>query len=147
MLGITLDTCIINSKGRVLSMNKLEQWHDEEKIQLYITDIMEEESDLISSQWQKQEKYVFQLLKPDKIEYPMLFKMFKNILFSTVRILDNNQKRDVNHLCVHVKYGNKFFITTDGNFIRCKGDLKKTGISVLTPDECVKLLVEKYGWQ
>ena len=94
MLGITLDTCIINSKGRVLSMNKLEQWHDEEKIQLYITDIMEEESDLISSQWQKQEKYVFQLLKPDKIEYPMLFKMFKNILFSTVRILDNNQKRD-----------------------------------------------------
>lgn len=70
MLAVTLDTCVINSKGKLSAMNKLEQWHDEEKIQLDITDVMEKESTFKSSQWQKQSKYVFQCLRPDKIKYP-----------------------------------------------------------------------------
>ena len=147
MLSITLDTCVINSKGKLLAMNKLEQWHDEEKIQLDITDIMERESTPKSSQWQKQDKYVFQCLRPDKIKYPLRFDIFKNILFPNVKILNGRQKMDVNQICAHLKYGNEFFVTNDKNFIRHRENLNKNDVFILTPDECVQLLMKKYGWR
>lgn len=147
MITITLDTGVINSMGKLPAMSKLEKWHDEERIQLYISDVMEKESTVGSSQWKKQNKYVFQLLRPDKMEYPPRFNKFKNILFPRVKELNDNQKMDVNHVCVHLKYGNDFFVTKDKNFIRNRKNLEENSIYVLTPDECVDFLTKKYGWQ
>lgn len=146
MVTLTIDTCVINAKGKLLAMNKLEQWHDEERIQLDVTDVMENESTPKSSQWHKQGKYVFQLLKPDKTKYPLRFNLFKNILFPSVKILNKNQEMDINQICVHLKYGNNFFVTNDRNFVRHREELGENGVSVLTPVECVEALRRKFGW-
>lgn len=146
MVTITMDTCVINSKGKLPAMNKLEQWHDEEKTQLGVTDIMENESTPKSLQWHKQSKYIFQCLKPDRVKYPLCFDMFKNILFHSVKILKENQKMDIDQICAHLKYGNDLFVTNDMNFVRHREELGKNGVSVLTPVECVGALRRKFGW-
>ncbi len=42
-VGVTIDTNVINAKRKLKAMNKLEEWHGQEKICLFVNDTMEEE--------------------------------------------------------------------------------------------------------
>ena len=62
--SITIDTNVINAKGKLPAMNKLEEWHDQEKVCLFVNDVMEEELIEGSAQHHKQGKYIVQCLRP-----------------------------------------------------------------------------------
>jgi hypothetical protein len=145
-IGITIDTNVINAKGKLVSMNKLEEWHDQGKIQLLVNDIMEEELTGGSIQYHKQGEYIFQCLKPGH-DYPKLFEKFRKILFPSTRALNKRQRKDVDHIIAHQKHCEDIFVTNDQNFIRHRSILKKENIIVMTSEECVNFLKEKFGWE
>lgn len=144
-VGITIDTNVINAKSELKAMNKLEEWHSQEKICLFVNDIMEEELTKGSSQYHKQENYIFQCLRPG-FDYPELFEKFRKILFPTTVELNKRQKRDIDHIIAHQKYLQDIFLTNDNNFIRHRDKLKNERILVMIPDECVAFLKTQFKW-
>lgn len=145
-IELTIDTNVINARGKLSAMNKLEEWHDQYKVELMVSDVMENELIHGSPQYHKQVKYIFHFLRPGQ-DYPILFKKFRTILFSTAAKLTKQQIADINHIIAHQKYRHDIFVTNDNNFIRHRSELKGEGIRVMTPKECVEFLKKIYGWR
>lgn len=146
-ISVTIDTNVINAKGKLPAMNKLEEWYDQGKICLFINDVMEEELTEGSIQYHKQGKYIVQCLRPGR-SYPELFEKFKRILFPTVTIpkLGKKHCRDIAHIIGHQKYLADIFLTDDDDFIRCREKLAGEQVLVMTPNECVVFLKERFRW-
>jgi hypothetical protein len=135
---LTIDTCVINSKGKIPAMNRIEKLHKENLVEIFTTDAMEEELTPGSSQWQKQADYICALRKPDAHKYSRRFEQLKNAVFPTVAKLTPNQEKDIHHLATHLKWLFDFFITTDDRGILAASiRLRELGIVVMTPEAYV----------
>ncbi len=119
-------------------MNLIEKLHEEEKVEIFTTDTMEEELTPDSSQWHKQADYIYALKKPDQHEYPKRFEKIKQIVFPKVVKLTLNQERDIHHLATHLKYLHDFFLTTDGAILEAAPCLELLGIRAITPEGYLK---------
>ncbi len=135
---LTIDTCVINSKGKISAMNRIEKLHNENLVEIFTTDAMEEELTPGSPQWQKQADYICALRRPDIHKYPKRFEQLKNAVFPTVAKLTTNQEKDIHHLATHLKWLFDFFITTDEHGILAASTrLEGLGVVVRTPEAYV----------
>lgn len=87
---------------------------------------------------------------PDVLAGPDLVGELQEILFPTSNPLTENQRRDIEHLRLHVQTGGDVFVTLNPNDFITRGRqdvLRSFGIWALSPGETVGLLNELYGWQ
>ena len=150
MLGITLDTCIINSKGRVLSMNKLEQWHEDDVITIEISEPaqLEARSGNNSLRNQKAISYIFSETRATTDDEMRIMKKIESILFPG-GAKTKNEQNDVQIVFNAWKYCRRL-VTNDGasrnqpNGILGNIDkLRALGIRVMRDNEAVALVEQK----
>lgn len=134
---LTIDTCVINSKGKIPAMNRIEKLRNENLVEIFTTDAMEEELTPGSSQWRKQADYICVLRRPDTHKYPKRFEQLKKAVFPTVAKLTPNQEKDIHHLATHLKWLQDFFITTEKRILAASTRLEGLGVVVRTPEAYV----------
>ena len=151
---MTIDTCCINVRRQRPALNRLEEWHNQGVIEIFRTEIMNEELKG-ESRRRKARKYSEDEGTPhweyttfdykgfggeDPEVYP--FHELVEIVFPNLDISDakyDNKVRDAEHLSTHYQYKRDFFVTMDKALIHKKRELKeKYGIVILTPEECVQ---------
>lgn len=151
---VTIDTCCINVRQQRPALNKLEEWNNQSVVEIYRTDIMDEELKG-RKRTKKAKRYsedkgarIFdytivnhRIVGGEKPEvYP--FHELIDIIFSNLDISDPNydkKVRDVEHLSTHYQHRRDYFVTVDKHFIRKKRELnEKFGIVIVNPEECVE---------
>jgi hypothetical protein len=87
---------------------------------------------------------------PDVLVGPDLASELPQILFPTSAVLTDNQRRDAEHLTLHIRSGGDLFVTLDESAFIKDGRQESfwaRGIWVLTPPQAVDLLHELYEWE
>lgn len=152
MIQLTIDSNVINVRGRLAAMNTIEKWQSEGKVLLVgaqrLTNEMRGYADAkVKTMKNVSEPMVWGISDwgskwgaagpvPD-------YKELAEVLFPKVRWdrLNQNQQNDVMHLMGHCDSDSKVFITSDiKDFIK-RGRRErlrdKFGIEVMTPEEFV----------
>lgn len=156
---LSIDTGCINAKGNLASLNTLERWKNEGKLEIQRASSFLEEF-RGPDHHVKKAKEISELPalfflgssilgRRDVLAGPDLRDVVKTILFPTVAILNQNQEYDVQHLHEHIRSGGDIFVTLNlKDFIYSgkKEKLRKYGVWVLTPDETLCLIDDLYGW-
>jgi len=155
---ITLDTGCINAKGADPHLNTLERWADAGLLELERSKAMLEElkgeARVAKAQSLGPHPNLFTLGisvldGPDVLAGPDLSGPLQRTLFPTAIPLTDNQRRDVEHLRLHVRTGGDIFLTLNPNDFVTRGrqaELASIGIWVLSPRELVELVTKLYGW-
>jgi len=163
LLRLTIDTNLINTKGKLEPMNTLERWAAEGKVELVGAArlLLETEAHVQASRKAKSMENVGEPMVWDKsmwdlsnwaAEGGVSFTDVAAVLFPRSKPfeLTPNQDNDVMHLMGH-GYGNSDIFLTDNtrDFIRDGRSEKlqeQFQLRVMTPAEAVKMLVDKHGW-
>jgi hypothetical protein len=154
-ITVTIDTCCINAKQESKALNKLEEWNRQGLIEIYRTEIMDEElkgekrrkkadkllEDKGARVWQYTDFHHRDFGGEDPKEYP--FHELIDIVFPDLDKLpsdrQDNKIRDVEHLSTHYQHHREYFVTIDKDFTRKRDELKERySIIILTPEECVE---------
>jgi len=170
MIRITIDTCLINVKRKLVAVNKLEEFDNQKKIQLVATDRLIMETENHSDRLKKAESYE-SIAEPFTIGYSRIGRAYISdglkrpsfhdiaaILFPDIKVKDltENQSNDVMHLMAHIHSDSEYFVTNntkdfidskktnqnrDGGYKNFKrNQLKDMGIIVYTPDDILMVL-------
>ncbi len=155
---ITIDICCINSKRRIDSLNLLETWAAEKKIEIQkATPFSVEAQGNLKREARDEQVPSHPALatfgsssfgNASVLAGPDLKEEIPRILFPGVSQLATNQERDVQHLREHVRTGGHLFVTLDSDFLAGNKEkqLRRLGVWVATPEKAVKLLTSVYGW-
>jgi len=140
---ITIDTNVINAKGRLLAMNKIMEWHASHRVLVsYTREPLEDEITMGSPQWFKTAAYLNQNLHADDPQFLLRAKKLREMMFPTTASLNVRQNRDIEHLVGAIHHANDFFLTNDEDFLRCAQEIYgEFDIEVMTPED----FVERYG--
>jgi hypothetical protein len=160
-LQITIDTNVINTKGELVSMNILERWHSEGKLNLVGTQRLIDETKTYPPAKSKVESMA-NVSEPatwsisawgsgywSEEDGGLNFLTIAQVLFPGKDSLNlaKNDKNDVMHLVGHANSDSKIFITEDKNFLkfgRCLQD--DLGIIVMSPKQAVEHLATHFDW-
>ncbi len=154
MLTITIDTNVINARGKDAAMNQLEQWYAEGKIGLFKTDVMDTElQDGYRKGLEKAVQYKEDLgvgvwgssrwghaLWASEEDGNTLNEL-KVTLFGKKSDYTKQEIRDAMALLTHSRNRRDFFVTNDAGILDKKEALRTFGISVGNPVDCVAWLL------
>ena len=162
---LTIDTNVINSRGRLHPMNVLERWNIERKVSIQGTFRLTIENANDDARRRKTANYP-NVSEPIVLGVSFLgesyigdnsfvpkFDDLARILFPTTAInrLTPNQENDVMHLPSHIYSKADIFITKNTrDFIkggRREKLLLKWGVVIMTPEEAISDLISKHGWR
>jgi len=158
---ITIDTCCINAKQAHNTLNQLEKWKSEGKIEIQKSTPFSVEAQGNLKRAAKDRQVSghptasvlgpgFSLGDGSVLAGPDLRKEIQTILFPGVTVLSRGQERDILHLTEHVRTGGHLFLTLDrSDFIAGNKEKKllSFGIWAVTPEKAVNLLISVYGWK
>lgn len=149
-LDFQIDTNRINSKSRLTYMNILELWHEDDVINLAMSEIAQKEAVNSGSSVRTDKAYTYiasETLAGTSHEF-LILKQIKEILFPD-GIGTINEQNDVEIVFNAWKYS-KILITDDGGSKRQPGgilgnrdNLLALGIQVLSDNEAIQLVKQK----
>jgi hypothetical protein len=164
-MRITIDTNLINAKGREPSMIVIERWQAEGKLVLVGANRLLRETGSYTPAAYAKARAMPNVGEPlvwdaggglddgayfDGPAEPTCEQLAEVLFRSPAARLNKNQMNDVMHLLGHVGGGCGVFLTNDANdFVRDgrRETLKsRWGITVKTPAEYVEEMVVQHGW-
>jgi len=141
-LTFHFDTNRINSRGKLENMNKLEGWRDRDLILLYPSKVAHEEAmaggDPLRARKALENIYSFTMATT--AEETQRLAEIEAVVFPA-GAQTQNERNDVEIAFNAGKYGT-ILITADEDLLRCRPELARFGIRIMTDDEAV-LLVER----
>lgn len=174
LIKITIDTCLINVKKKLLDVNKLEEFNKKGQIEILATERLIQETENHTERLNKAE-LLKNIAEPLTVGFYRIGKAYisdgekrpsftdiSTILFPEIDKddLSKNQSNDVMHLIAHMHSDSNYFVTNntkdfinakknndnrDGIYIDFKKkQLEELGIQVRTPSELVDELEVKY---
>ena len=165
-MKLTIDTNIINVRGKLPAVNTLERWQAEGKVQLIGTERLKDEtashkkaSQKVNSMPNVSEPMV---LGVSRLGHAYLagensgpgFMELAQVLFPNQKdplSLSNGDTNDVMHLVSHAHSKNEVFVTNNTKHFIANGRREKLkdgfGIVIMTPEEVVDHLSARHGWE
>ena len=155
--SITFDTNCVISIGKDNDVDKLIEWEQKGLIEIFKTDVMDTELKNTSSRQKSstfKEDIGVAVIGHSRIGHAKIgggedqsfFEQMLQFLFPETKGQrpTRNQTRDTMHIITHRDNGRDHYITSDGDFLTKKDQLKTNyAISVMTPKECVDYLKNK----
>lgn len=159
-LIVAIDTNRINIKNKTASMNQLEKWHKVGYIKLvYPGSIVGELRDYCLEALNKVSDFN-KILGPGKygsgvtygnIKYGSTepeYSKIQKIVFGDKETLSQNDILDIHHLMACSRNSVDYFITSDGDILKKKGDLyRELRVKICTSEELVEELKNKNEFQ
>lgn len=140
-----LDTNRINAKQRLDNMNTLEEWHNNNVINLEMSEVSKNEACAGNNvpRRKKAFSYIYSLGYSDTPEEKALLDKIENIIFPD-GAKDQNQRNDVEVVFHAAKY-HRILITNDGGSKKQPGGIlgnaeqlmKEVGVKIVTDDEAI----------
>ncbi len=158
MKTITIDTNVINARGKLDAMNKLEALAQQGKVVIYKTDVLDTEMQdsynpgLLKAKGYTEDVGIF-IVGHSRVGHTKLssdedgayLEEILTLLFGKKQRSEYSKQeiRDAMNLLTHKSKGRDYFVTKDTGILKCRLDIEKElGVIVCTPEYCLTMIEE-----
>jgi len=144
-----IDTNLINARGKLEAMNKIEKWAEDQVILVNMssTSMGEAQKGNNKTRTSKALSHIFTIINDDVLTSKPLYQKVAHILFP-VGIKNENQANDVKIIC-HASHYHAILITNDGGSKRQPGGILgnaqqlRAFVDIMNPQEAVNYIEAK----